>query len=103
MLYFIPDWYSASLKRVAFSSRESKILSAASAVDVDLALTAIVRYFASTPEKVQCELTLDSRGTLDTMAFFHEGRDFRLRSAVCRLRDAFSSGIINIMHRAQGL
>jgi hypothetical protein len=49
------------------------------------------------------ELTLDSRGTLDTMATLHEGRDFRLRHTVCRLRDAFSSGEINIMRWAPGL
>jgi hypothetical protein len=48
-------------------------------------------------------LTLDSRGTLDIMANLHEGRDFRLRPTVCSLRDAFSSGEINIMRWAPGL
>jgi hypothetical protein len=37
------------------------------------------------------------------MAILHEGRDFRLRSTVCRLRDAFLSGEINIMRWEPGL
>jgi hypothetical protein len=89
MLYFITDWHSASLKRVAFSFTGAEILAAANAADRGLALTAIVRQFASAPKDVLFELTLDSRGTLDTMATFHEGRDFRRRPTVCRLRVHF--------------
>jgi hypothetical protein len=37
------------------------------------------------------------------MATLHEGRDFQLRPTDCRLRDAFSSGEINIMRWAPGL
>jgi hypothetical protein len=103
MLYFITDWHSASLKRVASSSTDAEVLTAAKAADRGLALTAIVRQFASAPKNVLFELTLDSRGTLDTMATLHEGRDFRLRPTVCRLRDAFSTGEINIMRWASGL
>jgi hypothetical protein len=102
MLYFITDWHSESLKRVAFSSTDAKILAAANAADRGLALTAIGN-FASAPKNVLFELTLDSRGTLDTMATLHEGGDFRLRPTICRLRDAFSSGEINIMRWAPGL
>jgi hypothetical protein len=95
MLYFITDWHSASLKRVSFSSTSAEIVAAANAADRGLALTAIVRQFASAPKNVLFELTLNSRGTLDTMATLHEGRDFRLRPTVCLLRVAFSSGEIN--------
>jgi hypothetical protein len=42
MLYFITDWHSASLKRVAFSSADTEILAATNAADRGLALTAIV-------------------------------------------------------------
>jgi hypothetical protein len=94
MLYFITDWHSASLKRIAFSSTGADILAAANAADRGLALTAIVRQFASAPKHVQFELTLDSHGTLDTMPTLHERRDFRLGPTVCRLRDAFSSGVL---------
>jgi hypothetical protein len=103
MLYFMTDWHSASLKRVAFSSTGAEILAAANAADRGLALTAIVRQFASAPKDVLFELTLDSRRTLDTMATLREGKDFRLRPSICRLRDAFSSGEINIMRWAPGL
>jgi hypothetical protein len=103
MLYFITDWHSASLERVAFSSTGAEILATANAADRGLALTAIVRQFASAPKDVLFELTLDSRGTLDTMATLHEARDFRLRPTVCRLRDAFSPGKINTMRWAPGL
>jgi hypothetical protein len=37
------------------------------------------------------------------MATLYEGRDFRPRPTVCRLRDAFSYGEINIMRWAPGL
>jgi hypothetical protein len=98
MLFFITYWHNAGLKCVAFSSTGAEILAAANAADRGLAFTAIVQQFASSPkENALFELTLDSRGTLDTMATLHEGRDFRLRPTVCRLRDAFSSGEINIM------
>jgi hypothetical protein len=103
MLYFITDWHSADLKRVAFSSTGAEILAAANAADRGLSLTAIVRQFASAPKDFLFELTLDSRGTLDTMATLHEGRNFRLRPTACRLRDAFSSGEINIIRWAPGL
>jgi hypothetical protein len=103
ILYFITDWHSASLKRVAFSSTGAEIMAAVNAADRGLALTAIVRQFASTPKNVLFELTLDSRGTLNTMETLHEGRNFRLCPTVCRLRDAFSSGDINIMRWAPGL
>jgi hypothetical protein len=103
MLYFITDWHSASLKRVAFSTTRAEILASANAAVRGLALTAIVRQFASAPKDVLFELTLDSRGTLDIIATLHEGRDFRIRPTVCRLRDAFSSSEINIMRWAPGL
>jgi hypothetical protein len=103
MLYFIIDWHSASLKRVSFSSTGAEILAAAYAADRGLALTANVRQFASAPKDVLFELTLDSRRTLDTMATFHVGRDFRLHPTVCRLHDGFLSGEINIMRWAPGL
>jgi hypothetical protein len=103
ILYFITDWHSASLKRVAFSSTGAEILAAANAADRGLALTAIVRQFSSAPKNVLFELTLDSRGTFVTMASLHEGRDFRLRPSVCRLLDLFSSGEINKMHWVPGL
>jgi hypothetical protein len=100
MLLFITDCHSASLKRVALSSTCAEILAAASAADRGLALTSIVRQFASSPKKIIFELTLDSRGALDTMSTLHEGRDFRLRPTVYLLRDAFSSDEINIMRWA---
>jgi hypothetical protein len=50
MLYFITDWHSASLKRVAFSFTGAEILAAANAADRGLALTTIVRQFSSAPK-----------------------------------------------------
>jgi hypothetical protein len=92
MLYFITDWHSASLKRVAFSSIDAEILAAANAADRGLTFTVIARQFDSAPKNVLFVMTLDCRGTLDTMATLHEGIDFRLRPTICLLRDAFSSG-----------
>jgi hypothetical protein len=93
----------AFIKRVAFSSTGAEIRAAANTSGHGLACTAIVRQFASAPKNVLFELTLDSRGTRDTMATLNEGREFRLRSTVCGLRNAFSSGAINTMRCAPGL
>jgi hypothetical protein len=76
MLYFITDWHIASLKRVVFFPTGAEIMAAESAADRGLALTPIVRQFASAPKSVLFEFNLDTRGTLDTMATLYEGRDF---------------------------
>jgi hypothetical protein len=52
-LYFITDWHSASLKRVAFSCTGAEILAASNAADRSLAFTAIVRQVASA-SKTSC-------------------------------------------------
>jgi hypothetical protein len=93
MLYLITDWHSESQKRLAFSSIDAGILAAANA-EGRLALTAIVRHFASTPEYVLFELTLDSPGTFHTMATLHMGGYCRLRPTFCPLRVVFSPGQI---------
>jgi hypothetical protein len=59
LLYFFTDWRNASLKVVAFSSTGADIMAAANAADRGLALTAIVRQFASTPYNVP--VWIDSR------------------------------------------
>jgi hypothetical protein len=61
MIYFITDWHSASLKRFAFSSSGAELLAVVNAADRGLALTAIVRQFASAQKNVLFELTLNSR------------------------------------------
>jgi hypothetical protein len=77
VLYLVTDWHIASLKLVAFSSTGAEILAAANAADRGFALSEILREFAHEPESLLFELTVDSRGTLDTMATLHEGKDFR--------------------------
>ncbi len=42
-------------------------------------------------------LSVDSRGLYSTVTTLHEGRDYRLRPTVCRLRDSFETGEISAM------
>ena len=36
------------------------------------------------------ELCVDSRGLFDTISTLHEGKDYRIRGTVARLRDSFA-------------
>jgi hypothetical protein len=91
MLYFTTDWHSARLKRIALSSTGAEILQLQrQQIAVTLSPPSLVNLLQR--QKISFELTLDSRGTPDTMATLHEEKDFRLLSTVRCLRDAFSTG-----------
>jgi len=47
-------------------------------------------------------LTVDSFGLYSTISTLHEGRDYRLRPTVARLRDSFESRDISILQWIPG-
>lgn len=48
------------------------------------------------------EVVVDSKGIYDTLTTLHEGRGYRLRQTVQRVRDSFESGKLNIIRWIQG-
>ena len=47
-------------------------------------------------------LNVDSKGLYDTITTLHEGRDYRLRQTVQRIRDSFEAGQVNVIRWIQG-
>lgn len=48
------------------------------------------------------ELNVDSKGLYDTVTTLHEGRDYRIRQTVQRIRDSFEEKELNVMRWVQG-
>ena len=46
---------------------------------------------------IKSELYADSKGLFDTVTTLHEGRDYRMRQTVQRIRDSFESQNLNAL------
>lgn len=89
-IYHIVDWTSNKQRRVCYSSYGAEILAAADADDRGYHLkTAYNSIFSST--RLKHKLQVDSHALYDTITTLHEGRDFRLRQTVERIRNSFES------------
>ena len=99
------DFTSAKQRRVTFSSIGAEILAAVDTADRAIhacaGVNAILSSMIST--KVTLELCVDSRGLFDTISTLHEGKDYRLRGTVARLRDSFASKEISGIRWIKGL
>lgn len=94
-------WTSHKQQRVSHSSYGAEIIAAATADDrgyyIKLAITTL---FPKTPLKH--ELNVDSNGLWDTVTTLHEGREYRLRQTVQRIRNSFESGETNVIRWIPG-
>ena len=92
-IFHTVDFGSKKQRRVSFSSLGAEILAAADASDRGIfycqAINSILK--GMTNSTVRLNLLVDSRGLFDTLSTLHEGRDYRLRGTVARLRDSFAS------------
>lgn len=94
--FHVIDWVSQKQQRVSYSSYGSEILAAATADEFSFYYKqAINTLFPLSPLKL--ELNVDSKALWDTITTLHEGRVYRLRSTMQRLRNAFEAKEINIM------
>lgn len=90
------DWCSNKKQRVSYSSYGAEILACADADDrCHYFKTAINSMFDEA--KIRNELFTDSRCLYDTITTLHEGKDYRLRPTVQRLRNSFESHELNSM------
>ena len=97
--YHVVDWSSAKQKRVCNSSFGAEILAAADADDRTFALRESIRsLFAPTSApKICSRLYTDSMGLFDTISTLHDGREYRLRQTVQRIRDSFEAGDLDAL------
>lgn len=95
-LFHPVDWFSNKQKRVSYSPYGAEILACADADDrgyyFKSGLNSIFKDAA-----VRNELFTDSRCLYDTITTLHEGKDFRLRPTVQRLRNSFDSRELDFM------
>ena len=90
-IYHVLDWHSSKQSRVSFSSVGAEILAAAEAADRSLLLTQRLSSIVGKHNLFPFVLTVDSYGLYATITTLHEGKDYRLRPTVSRLRDSFEA------------
>ena len=100
-IYHVVDWASRKQRRVCHSSYGAEILACADADDrgYNLKMAMASLFPAKTFRHI---LHVDSKGLYDTITTLHEGRDYRLRQTVQRIRDSFEAGEVNIIRWIQG-
>ena len=100
-LYHAIDWSSSKQKRVSYSPYGAEVLACAEADDRGYYIKiGLMSLFPNT--KVRNELSTDSRCLYDTITTLHEGRDYRLRPTVQRIRNSFDSHELNHMRWIAG-
>ena len=101
-LYHPIDWPSSKQKRVSYSPYGAKVLACAEADDREYYIKiGLMSLFPNT--KVRNELSTDLRCLYDTITTLHEGRYYRLRPTVQRIRNSFESHEFNHMRWIAGV
>ena len=101
-IYHVLDWHSSKQARVSFSSVGAEILGAAEAADRSLLLTECLSSIIRKRNLIPLVLTVDSYGLYSTITTLHEGKDYRLRPTVSRLRDSFEAKEISVLQWIPG-
>lgn len=100
-IYHIIDWASLRQRRVCYSSYSAEILACTEADDRGYNLKmGMASIFPD--QTFTHELNVDSKGLFETATTLHEGRDYRLRQTVQRIRDSFESREIDVIRWIQG-
>ncbi len=94
LLYHVLDWHSSKQNRISFSSIGCEILAAAASADSASSMAHGIQLLHDSPSPLPLVLTVDSLGLYSTITTLHEGKHYRLRPTVARLRDSFEAGEI---------
>ena len=94
--FHVIDWGSSKQRRVTHSSCGAEILACRDADDRGLNLKMAVRSIFSSHDFPHV-LIVDMKGLFDTITTLHDGREYRLRQTVQRIRDSFESQEIDVM------
>ena len=89
------DWQSSRQSRVSFSSIGAEILAAALSADRSYLFAQSLSSLTKPDFKLPLTIVLDSLGLHATITTLHEGKDYRLRPTVARIRDSYESKEIN--------
>ena len=100
-IYHVIDWASKKQRRVSYSSYGAEILACSDADDRGYYLRNAIRILTMN-QSIKHELCVDSRGLYDTITTLHDGKEYRLRQTVERLRNSFESGDLNILRWIPG-
>lgn len=94
-------WTSSNQRRVSHSPCEVEILAC---TEAEYRGYYIGKAFKSTlgDEKINHTLIVDSKVPYDTITTLHEGRNYRLRQTIQRLRDSFEANDLNKRTWIQG-
>lgn len=95
-IYHAIDWASSKQRRVSHSSYGAEILACADADDRGYYIKQAVKSITKNKETKHV-LHVDSRGLFDTISTLHDGKEYRLRQTVQRIRDSFESHDIDIL------
>ena len=97
--FHVCDWNSSKQKRVCNSSFGAEILAAADADDRTFALRESIRslFGPTSSPGIRSHLYTDSMGLFDTISTLHDGREYRLRQTVQRIRDSFEAGDLDAL------
>ena len=86
--FHLTDWCSHKQRRVSYSPYGAEILACADADDRGFYIKSCLQYLFPNTE-TRNELFTDSKCLYDTITTLHEGRDYRLRATVQRIRNSF--------------
>ena len=87
-IFHLLDWHSSKQKRVSYSSGGGEILAAAESSDRSYLLKFGLQEFYRLMNPLPVIVNTDSDGIYSKITALHEGKDFRLRPTVSRLRDS---------------
>lgn len=94
--FHLVDWASTKQRRISHSSYGAEILACSDADDrgfyLKQALTSM-----DEGNTIRHILHIDSRGLFDTISTLHDGKEYRLRQTVQRIRDSFEAGDIDVL------
>lgn len=100
-IFHIIDWTSHKQQRVSHSAYGAEIIAASASDDrgyyYKMAINAL---FPNS--QIKHELNVDSKGLWDTITTLHEGREYRLRQTVQRIRNSFESKELNVVRWIPG-
>lgn len=89
--FHLIEWSSQKQRRISHSSYGAEILACADGDDRGFHVKSCVSELHR-DKAVEHTLHVDSRGLFDTITTLHNGREYRLRQTVQRIRDGFESG-----------
>lgn len=95
------DWASCKKRRDSYSSYGAEILACADADDRGFYVKQTIQSIFN-EKKIKHELSVDLKGLFDTIKTLHEGKEYRLRQTVQRIRGSFESEELEVLKWKQG-